>query len=77
MTVEGFRGIGAEATLHVQPGPGLTLIVGRNGSGKSSFAEAAELAVTGASRRWSPAWPRTLMSAPGRHAPLSADDGGT
>lgn len=53
VTVEGFRGIGAEATLHVQPGPGLTLIVGRNGSGKSSFAEAAELAVTGASRRWS------------------------
>lgn len=53
VTVEGFRGIGAEATLRVQPGPGLTLIVGRNGSGKSSFAEAAELAVTGASRRWS------------------------
>jgi len=39
--------------LHLQPGPGLTLIVGRNGSGKSSFAEAAELAVTGSSRRWS------------------------
>jgi recombinational DNA repair ATPase RecF len=53
VTVEGFRGIGAEAVLHVQPGPGLTLVVGRNGSGKSSFAEAAELAVTGASRRWS------------------------
>ena len=35
------------------PGPGLTLVVGRNGSGKSSFAEAAELAVTGESRRWS------------------------
>jgi energy-coupling factor transporter ATP-binding protein EcfA2 len=53
VTVQGFRGIGAEATLRVQPGPGLTLVVGRNGSGKSSFAEAAELAVTGASRRWS------------------------
>jgi energy-coupling factor transporter ATP-binding protein EcfA2 len=53
VTVEGFRGIGGETTLHVQPGPGLTLVVGRNGSGKSSFAEAAELAVTGASRRWS------------------------
>jgi predicted ATPase len=53
ITVEGFRGIGPEATLQVQPGPGLTLVVGRNGSGKSSFAEAAELAVTGASRRWS------------------------
>jgi energy-coupling factor transporter ATP-binding protein EcfA2 len=53
VAVEGFRGIGAEATLRVQPGPGLTMVVGRNGSGKSSFAEAAELAVTGASRRWS------------------------
>ncbi len=51
--VEGFRGIGAAATLEVQPGPGLTLVVGRNGSGKSSFAEAAELAVTWASKRWS------------------------
>jgi energy-coupling factor transporter ATP-binding protein EcfA2 len=53
VTVEGFRGIGAKATLEVQPGAGLTLVVGRNGSGKSSFAEAAELAVTGESRRWS------------------------
>lgn len=53
VTVEGFRGIGAETTLSLLPGPGLTLVVGRNGSGKSSFAEATELAVTGASRRWS------------------------
>lgn len=42
VTVQGFRGIGAEARLRLQPGPGLTLVVGRNGSGKSSFAEAAE-----------------------------------
>jgi recombinational DNA repair ATPase RecF len=53
VTVQGFRGIGAEAKLRLPPGPGLTLVVGRNGSGKSSFAEAAELAVTGVSRRWS------------------------
>jgi len=53
VTVEGFRGIGAKASLRLQPGPGLTLVLGRNGSGKSSFAEAAELAVTGDSRRWS------------------------
>jgi energy-coupling factor transporter ATP-binding protein EcfA2 len=52
ITAERFRGIGAKATLDLQPGPGLTLIVGRNGSGKSSFAEAAELAITGASKRW-------------------------
>lgn len=51
--VRGFRGIGPEATLRLEPGPGLTLVVGRNGSGKSSFAEAAELALTGDTRRWS------------------------
>jgi recombinational DNA repair ATPase RecF len=47
VTVAGFRGIGAPATLEVAPGPGLTLIVGRNGSGKSSFAEALEALLTG------------------------------
>lgn len=51
--VEGFRGIGEPATLPLLPGPGLTLVTGRNGSGKSSFAEAAELALTGHSGRWS------------------------
>ena len=50
---EGFRGVGPMATLPLRPGPGLTLITGRNGSGKSSFAEAAELALTGDSKRWS------------------------
>src|SRR5688572_15096105 len=38
ITVEGFRGIGPKATVSIRPGPGLTLIVGRNGSGKSSFS---------------------------------------
>ena len=52
LTVEGFRGIGARRTLPLTPGPGLTLVVGRNGSGKSSFAEAAEMLLTGANRRW-------------------------
>lgn len=37
----------------MQPGPGLTVISGRNGSGKSSFAEAAELLITGENQRWS------------------------
>lgn len=50
---EGFRGIGAPAMLPLRPGPGLTLVTGRNGSGKSSFAEAAELVLTGDSGRWS------------------------
>jgi recombinational DNA repair ATPase RecF len=52
VTVAGFRGIGPKATLHLRPQNGLTLVVGRNGSGKSSFAEAIELALTGDSQRW-------------------------
>ncbi|MCM0673888.1 AAA family ATPase, partial [Micromonospora phytophila] len=52
VTVAGFRGVGPERTLAIEPGPGLTLVVGRNGSGKSSFAEAVELALTGDSARW-------------------------
>ena len=39
ITMAGFRGIGPATTLPLQPGPGLTLVVGRNGSGKNSFAE--------------------------------------
>jgi len=52
LTVQGFRGIGDEVTVDLQPGPGLTLVVGRNGSGKSSFAEALEVLFTGDSKRW-------------------------
>ncbi|WP_063065066.1 ATP-binding protein [Nocardia violaceofusca] len=53
ITVNGFRGIGPKTTLDLQPAPGLTLVVGRNGCGKSSFAEAAEFAITGDNKRWS------------------------
>lgn len=52
ITVSGFRGIGSTAKLDLHPAPGLTVISGRNGSGKSSFAEAVELALTGTSYRW-------------------------
>lgn len=51
--VAGFRGIGRQARLELYPGPGLMVVSGRNGSGKSSFAEALELALTGTSYRWS------------------------
>lgn len=51
ITLRGFRGVGPAATLTVEPGPGLTLIVGRNGSGKSSFAEGIEIALTGRNDR--------------------------
>lgn len=52
VTVEGFRGVGQAVTLDLTPGPGLVLVVGRNGSGKSSLAEAVEVAFTGTSLRW-------------------------
>jgi hypothetical protein len=52
ISVEGFRGVGPAATLALRPGPGLTLIVGRNGSGKSSFAEGLEYLLTGRNYRW-------------------------
>jgi AAA domain len=53
ITVAGFRGVGPATTLDLEPGPGLTLVVGRNGSGKSSFAEGFEVLLTGENRRWS------------------------
>ncbi len=48
----GFRGVGSAATLPLHPAPGLTIVAGRNGSGKSSFSEALELALTGDTYRW-------------------------
>jgi ABC-type Mn2+/Zn2+ transport system ATPase subunit len=51
LKVEGFRGIGSAVELSVAPGPGLTLVVGRNGTGKSSIADALEVLLTGISAR--------------------------
>ncbi|HKH06102.1 MAG TPA: AAA family ATPase [Acidimicrobiales bacterium] len=52
ITVAGFRGVGPEATLELEPGAGLTVVVGRNGSGKSSFADALEVLLTGTTDRF-------------------------
>lgn len=52
IVIEGFRGIGPRAELPIEPGPGLTLVVGPNGCGKSSFAEGLEMLLTGSNHRW-------------------------
>lgn len=52
IAVEGFRGIGPHAELTLKPAPGLTVVAGRNGSGKSSFAEAVEMLLTSENSRW-------------------------
>lgn len=53
LQVAGFRGVASAVQLELEPGPGLTLIVGRNGSGKSSLAEGLETVLLGESGRWS------------------------
>nr|MDT0665370.1 AAA family ATPase [Micromonospora sp. DSM 115978] len=52
ITVTGYRGIGGPARLSLSAKPGVTLVVGRNGSGKSSLAEGAETAFLGTNTRW-------------------------
>ena len=52
LRVEGFQGIGQPLDLELQGQPGLTVFIGRNGSGKSSLAEALQIAITGTSSRW-------------------------
>ncbi|MER6446538.1 AAA family ATPase [Streptomyces venezuelae] len=52
ISAAGWRGIGPAVTLDLEPRPGLTIVTGRNGSGKSSFAEAAEMVLTGDNFRW-------------------------
>lgn len=63
IAVEGFRGIGPRSDLPLEPQPGLTLIYGANGSGKSTFVEALDVLLTGSTarfagrgREWRSAW---------------------
>ncbi|MFW6090630.1 MAG: AAA family ATPase [Actinomycetota bacterium] len=52
ISVAGFRGAGPEARLDLPPAPGVVVVAGRNGSGKSTFSEAVEVALTRTSYRW-------------------------
>lgn len=63
ISAEGFRGIGPHAELTIADGPGLTVVYGANGSGKSSFVEALDVLLTGGTGRfdgrgpeWRSAW---------------------
>ena len=49
LQVEGFRGVG-RGDLAFEVGPGLTLVTGRSGAGKSSLVEALDLAIAGGRR---------------------------
>lgn len=81
VSVKGFRGIGNEVTMKLCPGPGLTVIAGRNGSGKSSIAEGIEVLLTGAMRRledkpvvWKSGWRNLHRSgSPELRATLTVD----
>jgi len=76
ITVEGFRGVGKQVALELPPGPGLTLVMGRNGSGKSSFAEGLELLLTGETYRWlnrAKAWKDGWRNLHHPHAAIQAE----
>ena len=47
ISVQGFRGIGKNIDINLDPVPGVTVISARNGVGKSSVSEAVELVLTG------------------------------
>lgn len=51
ISVSGLRGIADRVDLKLTPRNGLVVVAGRNGSGKSSIAEGAEIALTGRSFR--------------------------
>ncbi len=46
-----FRAFPADFAFDLAPGPGVTLLVGQNGLGNSTFIEAIEWCLTGGVRR--------------------------
>lgn len=72
ISAAGFRGIGPQAELALEEGPGLIVVYGANGSGKSSFVEALDVLLTGGTGRfdgrgpeWRSAWANLHESAGG------------
>lgn len=56
ISLTGFRGVAPRLDVELRPAPGLVVVTGRNGSGKSSIAEAAEVALSGGSLRAASPW---------------------
>ena len=71
LSVAGFRGIGPRAELNVEPHPGLTIVYGANGSGKSSFAEALDVLLTGTTGRFAGRGMEWRSAQTNVHAPRS------
>ena len=70
IAVEGFRGIGPQTEIAFDPSPGITLVYGANGSGKSSIVEALDMLLYGMTARFRnqepEKWRRALFNL---HAP--------
>jgi len=52
LSVAGFRGAGPPLALELRPGPGLTVVAARNGTGKSTLSDGLEVLLTGQAARW-------------------------
>lgn len=71
ISAEGFRGIGPQTELTVEDGPGLTVVYGANGSGKSSFVEALDVLLTGGTGRFDGRGPEWRGAWANLHEPAS------
>ncbi|XHR31034.1 MAG: AAA family ATPase [Chthoniobacteraceae bacterium] len=78
--ISNFRTYGLQTEVPIEPNPGLTILCGMNGLGKTSFFEAIEWALTGNVRRLHCNLDRVLSrlgTPPGSHAvELQFDNGG-